>query len=470
MHKLLKLIIVVLATLALNACNLGSTASNSGSNEISGAWGWINGSAESGAFGVYGSLGVSSITSIPGSRAIAVSWTDKNGNLWMFGGNGNGASTTGDLNDLWEFSPLNNQWTWISGSSSVNVHGIYGTLGSFATGNQPGSRYGGVSWVDNNNNLWMFGGYGYDAQSVLPGTLNDLWEFNITTSQWRWVGGESSTGATGVYGALGVPADSNIPGARLGAVSFVDSNGNLVLFGGAADLALTNKLNDLWKYNINTNQWTWISGESGFNQSGIYGVQGVAQSYTAPGARLDAVGWSDSKGHLWIFGGAGYAANTPPGNLNDLWQYNETTGQWTWMSGSNQSGASGAYGTKGVASPNSIPGAREHRVPISSTDNQGNLWMFGGYGNGATTTGDLNDLWYYNSSTNQWTWVSGSTEAGASGVYGTQGVLSVNNVPGARKDSVGWFDQTGDLWIFGGSNTGENNIVGNLNDLWKFSQ
>ena len=453
--------------LVLSACNSGGSSSPSGSS--SGAWGWISGSNESGAFGVYGTKGIAAGVNIPGARAISVSWTDSKGSLWLFGGDGNSASASGDLNDLWQFNPTTNQWTWVSGESSINNYGVYGVKGVAANGNEPGSRYGGVSWVDSNNNLWLFGGYGY-ARDGAPGTLNDLWQYNIGNNQWTWVSGESSTGFSGIYGIKGIADILNEPGARLGDVSFVDSNGDLLLFGGAADLELDNKYNDLWKYDITNNRWTWMSGESTFNESGLYGIQGHPAYYTVPGARLDSVGWADDEGDLFIFGGTGYAAGST-GDLNDLWKYSESSGQWTWLSGSNQSNANGVYGTQGVSSANSIPGAREHRVPVSWTDCCGNLWMFGGYGYGASgLAGDMNDLWYFSAGTNQWTWVSGSTQPGASGVYGTQGVLSSSNIPGARKDSIGWFDATGYLWIFGGSNTGANNIARNLNDLWKFRQ
>jgi beta-lactamase regulating signal transducer with metallopeptidase domain len=33
------------------------------------------------------------------------------------------------FNDLWKYSPLANQWTWVSGNNTVNVTGVYGTKG-----------------------------------------------------------------------------------------------------------------------------------------------------------------------------------------------------------------------------------------------------------------------------------------------------------------------------------------------------
>ncbi len=51
-----------------------------------------------------------------------------------------------------------------------------------------------------------------------------------------------------------------------------------------------------------------------------------------------------------------------------------------------------------------------------------------------------------------WTWMSGSNQIDAAGVYGTKGVAAAANVPGARSDSCSWVDDSGDLWLFGGSN------------------
>ena len=68
-----------------------------------------------------------------------------------------------------------------------------------------------------------------------------------------------------------------------------------------------------------------------------------------------------------------------------------------------------------------------------------------------------------------WTWGSGSSTAGAPGVYGTRGVADAANVPGARAEAVSWRDAAGDLWLFGGINAGAPpEAQGLMNDLWKY--
>jgi hypothetical protein len=149
-------------------------------------------------------------------------------------------------------------------------------------------------------------------------------------------------------------------------------------------------LNDLWKYNPATNEWTWVKGDSTINQFGIYGTQGSASTANKPGSRHASVSWTDGSGHVWLFGGFGYAASGS-GDLNDLWKYDPATNEWTWVKGDSTGNQPGVYGTQGTASAANKPGARERSV--SWKDASGNLWLFGGYGYAASLRSHLNDLW-----------------------------------------------------------------------------
>jgi hypothetical protein len=156
-----------------------------------------------------------------------------------------------------------------------------------------------------------------------------------------------------------------------------------------------------------SNEWTWESGSDSINQLGSYGAQGIAAPGNVPGARVYACSWTDASGAFWLFGGYG------SGDLNDLWKY--SSGEWTWVSGSNQTEQPGVYGTKGTAAPSNVPGARYQAV--SWIDPSGNFWIFGGLGIDATgSRGDLNDLWKF--SGGEWTWVSGSNTANGPGAAG----------------------------------------------------
>jgi hypothetical protein len=75
------------------------------------------------------------------------------------------------LNDLWEYSPSSQQWTWVGGSNTRNAAGVYGTQGIGSPANVPTARSDAVYWTDSSGNFWLFGGAG-------PfGVLNDLWRY-----------------------------------------------------------------------------------------------------------------------------------------------------------------------------------------------------------------------------------------------------------------------------------------------------
>src|SRR5512143_97473 len=123
------------------------------------------------------------------------------------------------------------KWAWTSGAETVNQTGVYGTQGAAAATNVPGSREGAVSWRDAAGKFWLFGGYGFDGQGFRD-RLNDLWTYDPTAATWTWISGSGSVDQAGIYGTRGAASPANVPGARNGAVSWIDAAGNLWLFGG----------------------------------------------------------------------------------------------------------------------------------------------------------------------------------------------------------------------------------------------
>jgi hypothetical protein len=284
---------------------------------------------------------------------------------------------------------------------------------------------------------------------------------------WAWVGGSNVGGAAASYGTQGVASTSNNPGARDSAATWIDASGNFWLFGGLiTGTAVLSS--DLWKYDPASKTWAWVSGPNTGNMKGTYGTLGLASPGNSPGARDLATSWIDAAGNLWLFGGAGYDSAGTLDNLNDLWKYNPSTNLWTWMGGSNLVDARGSYGTQGAASPSNVPGARYGA--IQWTDAAGGFWILGGSGFDPTDTGQavLNDLWLYETATGLWTWEGGASVAAQAGSYGTMGVPSSTNWPGARFYATGSADVSGNLWLFGGWGYGGTNAIGYQNDLWKF--
>jgi hypothetical protein len=460
-------------------------------------WAWMGGSdtvtcyslGNCGQPGVYGAKGTPAATNVPGGRYTASSWTDSGGHLWLFGGDGfDSAGNEGFLNDLWEFNPslgATGEWAWMGGSSTADHAGVYGPLGTFGAGNTPGGRLGAASWTDSGGHLWLFGGYGNSSKVGGFGDfLNDLWEFDPSvgaTGEWAWMGGSSTAGSNGgqpgVYGVLGKPAAGNIPGSRSGASSWTDGNGHLWLFGGYGFGANSNygagELNDLWEFDPTTQWWAWMGGSNTFDQPGVYGAKGTPAATNVPGGRDSANSWTDSSGHLWLFGGSGYDPSSSAGvNLNDLWEFNPSvgaTGEWAWMGGSSTGNYAATYGVLGKPAAGNIPGSRSGAS--SWTDSSDNFWLFGGGGydaNGHYCY--LNDLWEFDPSlgvTGEWAWTGGSNTGSRAGSYGVLGKPASGNVPGSRYSAASWNDGSGNFWIFGGDGYGASG-GGDLNDLWEY--
>ncbi len=249
-------------------------------NIASGQWTWMAATNWTGSTttntanqdGVYGTVGTPG--GGPGGRETAVSWLDNAGNFWIFGGyNLSGAGTPNAFNDLWKYS--GGQWTWVSGASSTNQLGNYGTVGVSASTNVPGARWAPAAWTDAQGIFWLYGGQGYDPAG--NGSLGDLWAYNPNAPL--------------------VPLDPN---------PFLPASG----------------------------QWVWAKGPIAVSQPGAYGQDpsthnGQCRPHVIdyPGTRYGSGYWvvqtTSGDSFFFMFGGEGYDSTPTSGNglLNDLWRY-----------------------------------------------------------------------------------------------------------------------------------------------------
>jgi hypothetical protein len=400
-------------------------------------------------------------TSSPGGRKNPATWTDSNGNLWLFGGYGL-TFTSGltppatQLNDMWEYVGTQNYFG--------SFQNYWNNLIPALSGKGPAPRDGAVTWTQPGvgGDLFLFGG---EDQAL--NFYNEVWRYNIVGNAWTLVSGGANQ--SGVYGTKGVAAAGNIPGSRWGATTRIDASGTVWLFGGFGfDSATTSPglLNDLWKYS--GGQWTWVSGSNLINQVGNYGTLGTPAASNVPGARQASMSFIDGSGNFWVFGGFDLDSKGNPDALNDLWEFK--AGQWTWMSGANVVNQTGVYGTQGVAASTNVPGARWSSG--AWTDAGGNFWLFGGQGYDSIGNGSLNDVWEYKGG--QWIWVKGPASVSQAGIYGlTPGPIIypyVGNGPGSRFAPGYWIDNKNEFWIFGGEGFDSAGTNGNglLSDLWRY--
>jgi hypothetical protein len=175
-----------------------------------------------------------------------------------------------------------------------------------------------------------------------------------------------------------------------------------------------------WAQQSVPGEWTWMGGSNTVPtklgaQPGVYGTLGTPAPENTPGGRNYAVGWTDSNGNLWLFGGLVFSNQSS--YFNDLWKFDPATSEWAWISGSSTVGSScpvisgvpncgrsGTYGTLGTPAAENTPGGRYQAE--TWVDLSGNFWLYGGLGfdtNG--NWGALSDLWRFNPSTNEWVWM-----------------------------------------------------------------
>lgn len=293
------------------------------------------------------------------------------------------------------------------------------------------------------------------AKRILYLLVFTLFNFHSIAQQgeWTWMSGANTINGTATYGTQGIPSVNNHPSGLYEACEWTDTSGMFWLYGGSSqsfDAA------NLWKYDPNTNEWTWVKGPGNSYAAAVYGTQGVGSATNTPGSRgLGITTFTGKDGNLWLFGGNEF------GSYNDLWKYDISTGEWTWVKGPNTSNDPGTYGIQGIPSAANVPPARSE-CSASWVDSTGNFWLFGGWSPGQS----FNDLWKYDPISNEWTWMKGSSSQGAPNVYGTKGVSNSTNTPGARNAYTKWNDGHNNLYLF----AGDAFALGELyNDVWKYS-
>jgi PKD repeat protein len=421
-------------------------------NGQAGQWIWMNGDNITNAPGNYGTKGVASPLNKPPGMYGVVKWVDRNGMFWIYGG---GANTFGGADDFWKFDPYANEWTWMAGSAGNSSSAIYGAIGIPSPLNYPGSRgYGLCSWTDSMNNLWLYGGMG-------SGFYADLWKYNIATNEWTCMFDGTVASQNGNYGTKGVPSASNSPGSRYEAIAaWTDSLSNLWLFGGYH----AGFLDDVWRYDISTNLWTWMAGSSVYNTIPHYGTAGISNINNTPGGRCALPNWKGKQGNFWIFGGNTNDTNNQQNAAADLWKFDMQTLEWAWISGSRISSFQGHYGAYCNDDSTLVPAGR-YEDRTAAVDRCGNFYTYGGgtFSPGGGSIQQYGDLWRYQTAQYKWQLLSGSGNQNTSPHYSAIGVANITNQPGSRMGAVAWFDTLNTYWLFGGTN-----MTDWYNDIWKF--
>ena len=280
-------------------------------------------------YGIYGIKNVSDVANIPPYRENANQW-ETDSKLYLMGGFG----VTGNnyyYNDFWVFDKATKVWTWINGSKNNDTpYSFYSNIGEINANNYPKSRRNAQTWVDADQNLWMFSGI--NAESSY---LNDFWKFDTITNLWVLMGGNENNCTNNVsYFLESYPpfVDNSATWSKGNDLYFYGGNG----LGKSGNNLNTGLLSDIWKYSVTNNTWTKVLGNRNLNNNGNYGIKEYGFISNVPGSRKDYVTWSDDYGNLWLYGGFGKGeTGNAQSNLFDFWKYDLTLNLWIWMDGLN---------------------------------------------------------------------------------------------------------------------------------------
>lgn len=144
----------------------------------------------------------------------------------------------------------------------------------------------------------IFGGMAqYTSSATASDISNSLWEYDPSTKLMKQLAGSTNLGSAAVL--------QSYPSPRKGHQSFVDEQGNLYIFGGFGSTPFgytpygVGYLNDLWKYDANSNSFSLISGNTYLNTTA---PAGSSSQVIEP--RAWAGSWFDrSSNRFFVFGG-----------------------------------------------------------------------------------------------------------------------------------------------------------------------
>lgn len=208
---------------------------------------------------VYGTKGVESSTSNPGTRRNPCTWIHVNEatgekTLWLYSGSihpqfpPDFATPWDAYQDIWKLNLTTEFWTWVNGSQSATP--------TTPLPGYPGTRMKAQTWVVGDR-LYLQGGFTGDYQFA-----TDLWYYDVTTDAWTQVdaGGTTEPNCTthtvgGRYGAAMfyaelTPAEA---GGKYGATE-------VYMYGGGREDSVTGVdiqtgYQNMWKWNATAQYW-----------------------------------------------------------------------------------------------------------------------------------------------------------------------------------------------------------------------
>lgn len=411
----------------------------------------------------YGQKGVFSATNCPGNRLNSITFTDNLGNLYLFGGGGY------NINDLWKYDIVLEQWAWISGYNDTT--GVFGNLGPIGVASQnyfPAIRLNARTILATDGMVYLYGGV--NSLNNSSKTMN-LWRYNPTTNEWTLLTNkilpDNSSLPSQVVGQIGVEAPTNYPGYLLNFTCWFYNN-SLWYYGGSQESSTSDSAvqKKVWKFNLATQLWVCMKNPT--TVPGIFGQQLVSDSNNTPPSLQDISTATVINDEAYFIGGyelGGTSTTTNTFGLhNSLWKYDMLTNEWTWMKGTIFTNRPGFYGKKGIESVDNIPVCKRNTFLWNEN---GTIKTFGGRG----TQGATVEFWDYNTTTNNFTWVDGKSLSFKL-AYGAQNasyiddpnVPSVFNLPGTNT-TMKWGEKGSKFWYMTGYGSASAGVNGGM---WEY--
>lgn len=353
-----------------------------------------------------------------------------NGNVWIYG-----------FNSVWQFNPRTLQWAWMHGNLSTDsIPSVAIAKGVPHPDNIPATRSENyIMGVDSRDTLWIFGG-------VADTDLADVWSYNTTSNVWTWQSGNLSSSIAPVYGPKDEESESYSPGSRYAYNGCMDKNDYIWIFGGKNE-ALSDYMGDLWRYNTKANMWAWMGGSQGIDAQPNFGTKGVASDSNTPGSRWEPAIACHPDGSIWLFGGYQEFSSAPSNVLNDIWKFNTSSLQWTWVHGPLYNASIESFVAKyrgiGEFGPEVLPVARENGYMVYRGENL--LMLYGGNGfRDSSCCYSQGEVLVFNITLNQWALMANSTDL----LFDTFNGTSPLNNPGPREKAFALMNNWGDYWVF----------------------
>ena len=127
------------------------------------------------------------------------------------------------------------------------------------------------------------------------GLMNDIWQFSAISSQWSWLHGNYTAGnKSPARGTRGISNPLNVPGGVWGhSADVAYGTDKLWVFGGTISTFVGGFSNELWMFEMQVKQWTYISAaqDAGVYTTGLYypGSRFFHEFLAIPGTPLFAM-------------------------------------------------------------------------------------------------------------------------------------------------------------------------------------